>query len=176
MVHQERWLFPLKDIRRTVSKGNWHGSLHPWWFPLRFFYSHSIGMGIVSRHSIYTLSKVSLSTKWARGNDWPQSIISPVSTLACHPLSIITLEGVQLLLQADWPLWWWGDVGGGHPLPQPILDPQFYPQKGSLGGAPSFPILESDWDRTAGPVMIPVNPFHNERLSLVGWEGGWIWK
>lgn len=45
LVHQERWLFPLRDIRRTVSKGNWHGSLRPWWFPLRFFYSRSIGLG-----------------------------------------------------------------------------------------------------------------------------------
>lgn len=54
-----KMIVSFKDIKRTGSKGNWHGSLHSWWFPLRFFYSHSIGMGIVSQHSIYTLSKVS---------------------------------------------------------------------------------------------------------------------
>lgn len=138
VVHQERWLFPLRDIRRTVSKGNWHGSLRPWWFPLRFFYGPSIDMGVVSRHSIYTLGKVSPLQKWARDDDWPQSIIPPVSTLACHPLSIITLEGVQLLLQAHWPLRWWGDVGGGHPLPQPIPDPPVISPEGDPPHQPSL--------------------------------------
>lgn len=67
VVHQERWLFPLRDIRRTVAKGNWHGSLRPWWFPLRFFYGPAVDVGVVSHHSIYTLGKVSPSAGMSQG-------------------------------------------------------------------------------------------------------------
>lgn len=97
LVHQERWLFPLKDIKRTVSKGNWHGSLLPWWFPLRFFYSHSIGVGIGSHHSIYTLSKV--SSPETREEKWlaPEYNLSRVY-IGVSPFINNHLEGIGALV------------------------------------------------------------------------------
>lgn len=86
--------------------------------------------GVGSRRSIYTLGKV-----WSEGQRLaPQCNSSP---LPCHPLSIITLERGRSSCCSRADLCGdEGEVGGGHPLPQPVRDPAPPPHPASQKEAP----------------------------------------
>lgn len=177
VVHQERWLFPLRDIRRTVSKGNWHGSLRPWWFPLRFFYGPSIDMGVVSRHSIYTLGKVSPSAEMSEGRrlapEYNSSrVYTGVSSFINNHLGgsaapvAGTLTFAVMRGRGRWP-----SVTAAHTRPPPpVISPE--------GDAPRPPPAPPPFTVQTGivqqvhSVISPVKPFRNEWLSHVGHEGG----